>query len=179
MASFSVAAHADSITYTFDLKQTNGGNIGFAEGQTVGSGSFTIVSANSTPGTGAYFAPTQPSNSLGAITALDFTIDGMTFNLANAGANTSQIQFSNNLLTTIGYAGSEKVNGSTFYFNDNLGTLSYNFSGNGLYDTGVISDLQVVTNPGSIAATPEPSAFILFGTGALGMAALVRRRFVV
>jgi hypothetical protein len=174
MASLSVAAHADSISYTFDLKQTNGGNIGFTDGQIIGSGNFTIVSANSTPGTGSYFAPTQPQNSLGAITCLDFTIYGMTFNLTNAGANTSQIQFSNNQLTSIGYAGSESVNNATFYFNDNLGTLSYNLSGNNgqIYDTGIIT---IVTT----AAAPEPSAFILFGTGALVVAGLVRRRLLI
>lgn len=167
-----VAAHADSITYTFNLVQTNGGDIGFSNGQTVGTGSFTITSPTSTPGSLNYFAANQNMpNPADPITALSFTIDGMTFNLANAGVNTVEIEFSNNTLTTIGYAGSQS-NGGTFYFNTNLGTVSYNLSGPNTYDTGIISNIQQVS-----AVAPEPSALLLFGTGALSLAGLTRRKF--
>ena len=173
-ASLPVAAHADSLTYDFTLTQTNGGNIGYNNGQVVGSGSFTITSPTSTPGSLNYFAANQNMpNPADPITALEFTIDGMTFNLADAGVNTVEMEFSNGVLTTIGYAGTLS-NGGTFYFNSNLGTLSYNLSGPNTYDTGIIGDIQLASTP--TAATPEPSALLLFGTGVFGLAALTRRR---
>jgi hypothetical protein len=42
---------------------------------------------------------------------------------------------------------------------------------------GLILDNVDVSTPGSVAATPEPSSFLLLGTGLLSVAGTLRRRF--
>ncbi|HXC94547.1 MAG TPA: PEP-CTERM sorting domain-containing protein [Edaphobacter sp.] len=177
-----VAAHADTFSYNFVLTQQSGtGMFGSDSGQAVGSGSFTVVSTTPTPGNTDFKAIDQnnktPSN---YVSALDFLIDGFDFDLLDAssnpgdpthGVNSTQIQFNNGALSQILYTGTQVVGGVTIGINGN-GGLTYAFR-----DGNTTSNGFITATPAT--ATPEPSALILFGTGALGLAGLARRKFFV
>jgi hypothetical protein len=176
-----VAAHADTITYTFNLTQQSGtGFFGSDNGLVVGSGSFTVTSTTPTPGSTDYKAIDQnnktPSN---YVSALDFLIDGFDFNLLDAssspkdpthGVNSTQVEFNNGVLSQILYTGTQVVGGVTIGINGN-GGLNYAFR-----DGDTTSNGFITATP---AATPEPTSLFLFGTGALGLAGLARRKFFV
>jgi hypothetical protein len=120
-------------------------------------------------GTG-YFDVTAPVNGSGvnAITALSITIDDQTF-LLNNEIGTATATFTSGVLSSLSYVGA-LVSGLNL---DLLGTggLSYTFLDIGTGATlasGIISDAP--------AATPLPSAVILFATGLLGLLFLNYRR---
>ena len=176
-----VAAHADTITYTFDLTQQSGtGVFGSDNGLVIGSGSFTVTSTTANPGNTDYKAIDQNNNNNPSnyVSALDFLIDGFDFKLLDAssnpndpthGVNSTQIQFNNGSLSQILYTGTQVVGGVTIGINGN-GGLNYAFRDGNTTSNGSITDIK---------ATPEPSALILFGTGALGLAGFARRKFFV
>ncbi len=176
-----VAAHADTITYTFDLTQQSGtGVFGSDNGLVIGSGSFTVTSTTANPGNTDYKAIDQNNNNNPSnyVSALDFLIDGFDFKLLDAssnpndpthGVNSTQIQFNNGALSQILYTGTQVVGGVTIGINGN-GGLNYAFRDGNTTSNGSITDIK---------ATPEPSALILFGTGALGLAGFARRKSFV
>lgn len=164
------AAHADSITYNLVLTPTNpASNVG------PGTGSFTITTAPSTSGNSDF------STSNGVLTALSFSIGGDTFDLTNAVANYGDVFFQNGNLIQIVYTGGA-VNKSVD-FSLNVGNLSYtfsdldNFASNGAmeFSQGTIA---ATIDPPAAPAVPEPSALLLFGTGALGLAGIVSRKLM-
>lgn len=170
--SLTAAAHASSITCDLTLTQQTGNITPIAPGNVVGTGSFAIVSPTSTPGSLSYFALNiNIPNPANPISALTFTLSGDTFNLANAGINTVQISFSNDILTQIIYTGIQQFGKVSTFFNAN-GALTYTFSDGGNYSNGIISG---VISEAPTAAAPEPSSFALFGTAALGLLGLTRR----
>jgi hypothetical protein len=160
-----VAAHADSITYNLILTATN--PLSNVAG---GTGSFTITSAPSSP---LVFDTT----SNGGLTAMSFNIGGDSFNLNNAAGNYGEADFLFGNLYSVVY------NGGTFDksvdFSLNAGFLSYTFTDldNREFSQGTIS-IASIQDPPSSSPVPEPSALLLFGTGALGLAGIVSRKLL-
>lgn len=153
------AAHADSVTYNLLLTPYPGtGNI-------AGTGSFTI--------TGAPNGAISEFDSLqGNLTAMSFTIGGDPFDLTNA-SSVGQVLFLNGQLDFLFYNGGT-IDKSVNFSLDILG-LTYVFDDvrNG---KGSIGTISVVSDPPSTSPIPEPSALLLFGTGALGLAGIVSRK---
>lgn len=162
-----VAAHADSITYNLVLTPTvPGSNVG------PGSGTLTIDTA---PGVYNYTVGS-------GLIDLTFNIGGDSFCLSTDGCNgipfsggTSVFILGSNVYIT--YLGGLINSKEGFDFSLNAGGGGYIFSDvnqtgdNGLaeFSSGTISAIDP-------PAVPEPSALLLFGTGALGLAGIVARK---
>lgn len=168
-ATLAIHAHADSLTYNLTLIQQTGNIAPVGPGNIVGTGSFTIVSPTSTPGSLNYFAPNiNIPNPADPISSLIFSVNGDDYDLTNAGVNTIEISFSSDTLTQILYAGVLQFGKVSAFFNAN-GGLTYAFTGGTNYSNGFIG-ATMAQDPS--AAAPEPSTFTLFGIGTLGLATL-------
>jgi hypothetical protein len=137
-----------------------------------GTGSFEI---NTPPLTGINQQSTyKPTNTTGDILeSLSFTINGQTFNLSDATGN-QFVQFTSGSLNAIQYAGTEKDGIFTLSFDTSGLTFTYDDQDTGLSATGAIS---LNGAPITVGATPEPSSLALLGTGVLGAAGVLRRKF--
>jgi hypothetical protein len=149
--------HAAPITYNFTLTGNTVNDIS-------GSGSFTIEGAPVATGISDYTSPST-------LDALSFTIGGQTFDLAGGNGNTL-VRFLNGQLNNITFAQQVGLTpnrlalmttgGYVFYYN-NLQSASY----------GTFTSVQVA----SASPVPEPGSIALLGTGLLGGAATLYRRF--
>jgi hypothetical protein len=187
-----VAAHADTftITYTFDLIQQSG-NGAFASdnGKLVGSGSFALVSTTAAPGLAETYQAIDQNNQTPAnyVQSIDFKIDGLDFNLPDAGSDQTKALTKQTNATEVQFDNSGSL--SQILYTSNLGGLDLTFNGNGglTYtfsdsadkssdgSNGQVADIQMVTTQS--AATPEPSSFLLCGTGVLALAFFSRKAF--
>jgi hypothetical protein len=161
LLSASLAAHADPVTYDLTLTPTSG-----VYG---GTGSFTLAGA--------------PTNNVDYFTtngleALSFTIDGQTFSLANetpGNAANTLVEFQSGNIWDITFAETigSGLNSLTL---DTAGNYAFFYSNNGIEQesSGTFTDTPAPPN----AVTPEPTGIALLGTGLLGLAGVVRRRFV-
>ncbi|MCU1321070.1 MAG: hypothetical protein JWM43_719 [Acidobacteriaceae bacterium] len=150
--------HASPITYNFALTGNTSNDFS-------GTGTFTIEGAPVTSGVSTYYQ-SNPAT----IDALTFTIGGQTFSLA--GASGTLIQFTNGQLTDITFA--EEIGANPFRFA--LHTTSgyafyYNNEQSASY--GTFTAVQVA----SPSPVPEPASIAMLGTGLLGGAAGLYRRF--
>jgi PEP-CTERM motif len=187
-----VALHASTINYdyTLSLTQTSGtgvGNGSIGSGEYGGSGLVTITQATN-PTAGNYGFTSDGKT----ITAMTFVLDTIppvpsTYNLGDTTGNDtvtlgqafsafSSSTPSTGIITAMTFEGLNSADGGF--------ALYMNFNGDGTYNvydanftTLVASGTWGVTAESTPAITPEPSSLILLGTGLLGGAGSLYRRY--
>jgi hypothetical protein len=156
--SASIAAHANSIvldsmsgnTYTYGLDVNANSSETFAPGQTITlTGLSGVTGASGGSPYGSFFSASSTATSV-TLTSL-----GVTFGNAQSSAN----DFSD-LFTVTSSSGA-------------AGTVNFGINGNPTASGTVEGPVALV------AATPEPSGFVLLGTGLLAVAGAAKRRLLV
>ena len=164
LAVASSAAHASPITYNLTLTSFGGFIGGNVAG---GTGSITL---DDTPGSG-FDLFSQPGASGNRIIDLSFNIGGDIFTLADATSLTTATFF-NGTLTGLQYNSSLSSSKTNIDFNTVSLFYAFNDDLSDQNSFGYIS-----ADVARTAATPEPSALLLFGSGALGLVGFASRKF--
>ncbi len=122
-------------------------------------------------------------NSTGIADNLELVIAGTLF--LNAGSNTLSVGHDDGAVLNItGFGnvvnapGPTSFSNSTFTLNNTGPAGMFNFNLNYAECCSAPSDLVFSVNGTNVGATPEPSSFILFGSGLLAAAGVVRRRLI-
>lgn len=192
-------AHADITSATVYQGIPNGGNAADPanEGAGLASANFTIGSAGinfqSPPAaytTAAFLNNPTFSNQVngfnpnGTADNLELVITGSLY--LNAGNNTLSVGHDDGAVLNIaGFGNVVNAPGPTSFQNtpftvNNTGAAGmFNFTLHYAECCGGPSDLLFTVNDAPVGVTPEPSSFILLGSGLLGVAGIVRRRMGV
>jgi hypothetical protein len=148
-------ADASTVTYNLVLTATSGPESG--------TGSFTVITP--TPST------SFDTVANGQLTAMSFTIDGMTFNLLNS--TSAGVGFNNTgpstpeIINTINYTGQH----DNFVFQLSAGGFGYTFT-----DTANSQLSSSGTIVATISAVPEPSTWAMMILGFCGLGFMAYRR---
>jgi len=164
LAAAQIPGRADASTVTYNLVLTPNAN----GGPESGTGSFTVT----TPVLGT--SPTDTATILGgngALTAISFNIDGMTFSLANA--TSAGVGFSYNggtteVLNTIGYTG--EIGSYVFQLSTGGFTFSFNDSADYHLDTSGTITATIAS------AVPESSTWAMMILGFCGLGFMAYRQ---
>ena len=155
LLSASLVARADSINYALTLTPTSG--------SFNGSGSFTIVGSPQSTGLSTFQGAT--------LTALNFSVDGQSFTLA--GDSNADVTFLNGSLYSLQFAEQVGASPNRFDLQTNGSTYAFYYNNELSESSGTVTATPAI----STAVTPEPSSFLLLGTGLLGTAGVMRKRF--